>query len=293
MIGRVHGYGRRLTPPALDAAPTQVVGHRHLISEGAARFQCAWPTVKRWVDRYRAGEPMTDRSSRPHRSPSKASPAATKRLVSLRLRLREGLVQLVGRVGVAPSTAAGRPGDPGTHVPAVAPIVRKDSLLVRKDRLWVGSPHKGATDATLTLWHQPPRIEGLPGSKPRSVRNEGVNMEHFRITGSAVAGLLLLGTASVAAHAAVSSIAIAPSSQVVNSGTSATWGWSWGGTGTYSPRLYYGDGSSKTFASQTNGGSGSGTHTYESCTTASLAPHINVSTAQANASLRVNGGPCR
>lgn len=30
------------------------------ISEVAARFQVSWPTVKRWVDRYVAGEPMQD-----------------------------------------------------------------------------------------------------------------------------------------------------------------------------------------------------------------------------------------
>jgi len=28
------------------------------ISEVAARFQVSWPTVKRWADRYRTGEPM-------------------------------------------------------------------------------------------------------------------------------------------------------------------------------------------------------------------------------------------
>jgi hypothetical protein len=29
----------------------------------AARFQIAWQNVKGWVDRYRAGQPMEDRSS--------------------------------------------------------------------------------------------------------------------------------------------------------------------------------------------------------------------------------------
>lgn len=37
------------------------------VSEVAARFQCAWPTVKRWATWYAAAELMTDRSSRPHR----------------------------------------------------------------------------------------------------------------------------------------------------------------------------------------------------------------------------------
>lgn len=75
------------------------------ISEVAARFQVSWPTVKRWADRYAAGESMSDRSSRPRSMPAKTSPATTKRIVSLRLRKRVGPVQLAAHVGVAPSTA--------------------------------------------------------------------------------------------------------------------------------------------------------------------------------------------
>src|SRR5699024_4091307 len=59
-------------------------------SEVAARFQVSWPTVKRWVDRYRAGESMQDRSSRPRSSPNKTAKTVSKRCVSLRMRLREG-----------------------------------------------------------------------------------------------------------------------------------------------------------------------------------------------------------
>lgn len=47
---------------------------------------------------------MEDRSSRPKTSPSKTSKTITKRCVSLRLRLREGPVQLAARLGIAPST---------------------------------------------------------------------------------------------------------------------------------------------------------------------------------------------
>jgi len=74
------------------------------IAEVAARFQCSYPTVKRWAARYAAGESMQDRSSRPHRMPAKTPPATTKRIVSLRLRKRLGPVQLAAHVGVAPST---------------------------------------------------------------------------------------------------------------------------------------------------------------------------------------------
>lgn len=95
-----------LTPRHRLIVARLVVEHGYPISEVAARFQCSWPTVKRWVDRYLTGDrQMQDRSSRPRTSPNKTPPAVTKRVVSLRLRLREGPVQLASRVGVAPSTA--------------------------------------------------------------------------------------------------------------------------------------------------------------------------------------------
>ena len=74
------------------------------VSEVAARFQVSWPTVKRWADRYRAGQSMQDRSSRPRHSPNRTSPQTARRCIDLRLRLREGPVQLACRLGIAPST---------------------------------------------------------------------------------------------------------------------------------------------------------------------------------------------
>lgn len=74
------------------------------VSEVAARFQVSWPTVKRWADRYRAGQSMQDRSSRPRHSPNRTSPQPARRCIDLRLRLREGPVQLACRLGIAPST---------------------------------------------------------------------------------------------------------------------------------------------------------------------------------------------
>lgn len=94
-----------LTPRHRLRVAQLVVDQGVPITEVAARFQCSWPTVKRWADRYRAGEPMTDRSSRPHTSPAKTCPAVTKRLISLRLRKRLGPVQLAALCQVTPSTA--------------------------------------------------------------------------------------------------------------------------------------------------------------------------------------------
>ena len=93
-----------LTPRHRLKVAQLVVDDGWPISEVAARFQVSWPTVKRWVDRYRAGESMQDRSSRPKTSPNKTDKATTKRCVSLRIRLREGPVQLAARLGIALST---------------------------------------------------------------------------------------------------------------------------------------------------------------------------------------------
>lgn len=92
-----------LTPRHRLRVAQLVVDHGWPISEVAARFQVAWPTAKRWADRYRAGQSMQDRS-RPHHFPTKTDAKTTKRCVQLRLRLREGPVQLACRLGIAPST---------------------------------------------------------------------------------------------------------------------------------------------------------------------------------------------
>ena len=93
-----------LTPKHRRIVARLVVDDGWPISEVAARLQVSWPTVKRWAERYRSGEPMSDRSSRPRTSPAKTSTATTKRCISLRLRLREGPVQPAPRLGIAPST---------------------------------------------------------------------------------------------------------------------------------------------------------------------------------------------
>lgn len=94
-----------LTPRARLTVARLVVDQKVPIAEVAARFQCSWPTVKRWADRYAAGHSMQDRSSRPRRMPGKTDQATTHRIVSLRLRKRLGPVQLAALTGVAPSTA--------------------------------------------------------------------------------------------------------------------------------------------------------------------------------------------
>jgi transposase-like protein len=77
------------------------------IARAAERMQVAWPTAKRWAERYRSeGEAgLVDRSSRPHRSPRTTPAPVVRRIVHLRWRQRLGPVAIADRVGVAPSTA--------------------------------------------------------------------------------------------------------------------------------------------------------------------------------------------
>jgi transposase InsO family protein len=50
----------------------------------AERFQCSPATASRWAGRYRDGLPLTDRSSRPRRSPSRVSTRVEHRIIALR-----------------------------------------------------------------------------------------------------------------------------------------------------------------------------------------------------------------
>jgi transposase InsO family protein len=93
-----------LTPRARLRVAQLVVDQGWPISEVAARFQVSWPTVKRWADRYAAGEPMADRSSRPRHQPLRTPAPVVRRVLELRWRKRLGPVQLAARTGVAAST---------------------------------------------------------------------------------------------------------------------------------------------------------------------------------------------
>ena len=76
------------------------------VARAAERFQVARTTAKRWADRYRlfGKDGMSDRSSRPHRSPRRTPPRIVRKIVHHRIKKRLGPVQLAAIVGVAPST---------------------------------------------------------------------------------------------------------------------------------------------------------------------------------------------
>jgi transposase InsO family protein len=95
-----------LTPKARLKLARLVVDEGWPIARAAERFQVSWPTAKRWADRYRQqGEAgMTDRSSRPHRQPTRTPQPLVRKIVHLRWKRKLGPVAIGAQVGLAPST---------------------------------------------------------------------------------------------------------------------------------------------------------------------------------------------
>lgn len=95
-----------LTPRTRLRLARLVVHEKWTYATAAKMFMVSPRTAKKWADRYRAeGQAgMADRSSRPHTSPAKTSPALVRRIVTLRWRHRLGPVQIAGRLGVPAST---------------------------------------------------------------------------------------------------------------------------------------------------------------------------------------------
>ena len=94
-------------------APLAPEGRRRLarlvVEEGwpvrraAERFQVSPATASRWVGRYRAGQPMEDRSCRPHLSPGRLARRTERRIIALRLNRRWGPHRIAYHLGLARS----------------------------------------------------------------------------------------------------------------------------------------------------------------------------------------------
>lgn len=70
----------------------------------AERYQVSPATVSKWVKRYLAGEPMDDRSSRPHTSPSQTPPPVEEQILALRVSRLWGPHRIAWELGMYPST---------------------------------------------------------------------------------------------------------------------------------------------------------------------------------------------
>jgi transposase len=89
-----------LTPPARLRLAQLVVERGWTYSAAAKMFMVTARTARKWAERYRTegAAGMLDRSSRPHRMPSKTPPQVVRQIVRLRWRHRLGPVQIAGRL---------------------------------------------------------------------------------------------------------------------------------------------------------------------------------------------------
>lgn len=95
-----------LTPRARLRMARLIVEEHNTCVWAAKMFMVSPRTAAKWAHRYRIEGPdgMADRSSRPHRSPSKTPELVKRQVVRLRWRMRLGPVQIAGRLGVPAST---------------------------------------------------------------------------------------------------------------------------------------------------------------------------------------------
>jgi transposase InsO family protein len=95
-----------LTPRARLRLATLIVESGWTYSAAAKMFMVSPRTAAKWAGRYRVegSAGMADRSSRPHRSPTKTPEQLVRRIVGLRWRHRLGPVQIAGQLAVPAST---------------------------------------------------------------------------------------------------------------------------------------------------------------------------------------------
>ena len=103
----------------------------------AERFQYSPATASNWAARFRSGEPMQDRWSRPHRSPQRSSQQLERRIIALRFVKRWGPHRIGYHLRVPRST--------------VGRVLDRYSML---------------------LLHHLDQVTGLPVRKPKTVRYE-------------------------------------------------------------------------------------------------------------------------
>lgn len=95
-----------LTPRARLRLARLVVEEGWPVAVAARRYDVAWPTAKRWADRYRTmGEAgMGDRSSRPHHVANRTPPFLVRKVVHLRWKKRLSPIAIGARLGMPAST---------------------------------------------------------------------------------------------------------------------------------------------------------------------------------------------
>lgn len=118
----------RLTPQGRAEVVRQVCEGGAAARAVARAAHTSEKTVRKWVARAAASEPMTDRSSRPHRQPQATPAAVALRVKVLRQRDRLTLTEIAAAVGISRATAArivARCGWSRLHVLELPPTSRR------------------------------------------------------------------------------------------------------------------------------------------------------------------------
>jgi transposase InsO family protein len=93
-----------LTPEGRRRLAVLIIEEHWAVNRAAQRFQVSPATASKWAGRYRRGEPMTDRSSRPARTPRRCPRRLERRIVKLRYCRRWGPHRISYHLGVPRST---------------------------------------------------------------------------------------------------------------------------------------------------------------------------------------------
>lgn len=95
-----------LTPRGRLLLARRVIDDGWPIVRAAEHFHVAWPTAKRWAVRYAEMGPagMSDRSSRPHRSPCRTGQIVVRKIVHLRWKHRLSPLAIASRLSMPAST---------------------------------------------------------------------------------------------------------------------------------------------------------------------------------------------
>ena len=121
-----------LTPEGRRRLAVLVVDEKWPLRRAAERFQCSPATAKRWADRYRAGLPLTDRSSRPLASPNRLEQRTERRIIALRFTRRWGPHRIAYHLHLTRSTVGRVLAR--YRMPKLANIDQATGLPVRKSK---------------------------------------------------------------------------------------------------------------------------------------------------------------
>ncbi|WKK73170.1 IS481 family transposase [Rathayibacter oskolensis] len=118
------------TPTGRERLARLIVEDGWSIRRAAERFQCSPATASKWAARYRAGQPMTDHSSRPRTSPTRLPSRLERRIIGLRFARRWGPHRIVFHLGLARSTVGRVLAR--FRMPLLAHVDQTTGLLVRR-----------------------------------------------------------------------------------------------------------------------------------------------------------------